>query len=165
MLGHDTGDRVLRETARLLTRGVRSSDFVGRLGGDEFVVIFWHSRPAAAARRLSGQCARIAELVPDQARAAGFGASYGVVSITHGSTVASLLQDADRQMYRRKAGRKGGSPRRNPPPAGSGHGRGGSFDPDAPAPDGADAPNVHPSVPAGSGRSDNSRVDIPRGRS
>jgi diguanylate cyclase (GGDEF)-like protein len=37
--GHGTGDDVLRETARVLTHSVRSSDLVARFGGEEFVVV------------------------------------------------------------------------------------------------------------------------------
>ncbi len=39
--GHDTGDALLREVARLLTRCSREHDIVARYGGDEFAVIMW----------------------------------------------------------------------------------------------------------------------------
>ena len=38
-LGHDIGDRVLKQAGALLKRCLKSSEFIGRYGGDEFVVI------------------------------------------------------------------------------------------------------------------------------
>jgi diguanylate cyclase (GGDEF)-like protein len=38
--GHDAGDAVLRELARLLLRVVRKEDVLGRIGGEEFGVLF-----------------------------------------------------------------------------------------------------------------------------
>ena len=37
--GHVVGDRVLQDTARVLTSRLRASDVVGRYGGDEFIVL------------------------------------------------------------------------------------------------------------------------------
>ena len=39
-LGHDMGDLVIKDLAKLLTRTFRQSDIVGRIGGDEFLVFF-----------------------------------------------------------------------------------------------------------------------------
>ncbi len=41
--GHDAGDTVLKEFARILKRSVRSSDTCGRTGGEEFIIIFTHA--------------------------------------------------------------------------------------------------------------------------
>lgn len=41
--GHDVGDDLLREVARLLRQTTRERDIVARYGGDEFAVIFWDS--------------------------------------------------------------------------------------------------------------------------
>src|SRR6266536_3124650 len=46
--GHPEGDRVLREVARLLGDGLRSSDLAGRMGGDEFAVGLIESDVSAA---------------------------------------------------------------------------------------------------------------------
>ncbi|MDF2153249.1 diguanylate cyclase [Vibrio sp. CAU 1672] len=41
--GHDEGDNVIRLVAEVLSRGVRSTDFVARVGGEEFAVIMPHT--------------------------------------------------------------------------------------------------------------------------
>jgi diguanylate cyclase (GGDEF)-like protein len=38
-MGHDTGDRVLRQAASALRQKLRSQDLIGRYGGDEFVAV------------------------------------------------------------------------------------------------------------------------------
>ncbi|MFK7888484.1 MAG: diguanylate cyclase [Gammaproteobacteria bacterium] len=38
--GHQTGDDLLRDVARMLSKNTRTEDFVARIGGEEFVVLF-----------------------------------------------------------------------------------------------------------------------------
>lgn len=50
--GHDAGDEVLRQTARVLANNIRAGDTACRLGGEEFIVILPYS-DAEAARELA----------------------------------------------------------------------------------------------------------------
>ena len=38
-LGHEAGDRLLKEMARRFKKSLRADDVVGRLGGDEFIIL------------------------------------------------------------------------------------------------------------------------------
>lgn len=49
-LGHETGDQVLVQLARVLRERVRASDPIVRMGGEEFAVMFRHCTPANALR-------------------------------------------------------------------------------------------------------------------
>lgn len=42
-LGHDEGDRVIKEVAQYLESGLRTTDFVSRVGGEEFAVLMPHT--------------------------------------------------------------------------------------------------------------------------
>jgi two-component system, cell cycle response regulator len=46
--GHQTGDVVLADTARILREGAREVDMIGRYGGEEFIVILPEATEAAA---------------------------------------------------------------------------------------------------------------------
>jgi diguanylate cyclase (GGDEF)-like protein/PAS domain S-box-containing protein len=49
-LGHDTGDKLLKQAALRLQASVRTGDTVGRLGGDEFIVLLGNMNNASDAR-------------------------------------------------------------------------------------------------------------------
>ena len=55
--GHDTGDAVLREVARVLRSSGRASDVLCRLGGEEFIVINT-ATDVATTERAAEVCAR-----------------------------------------------------------------------------------------------------------
>ncbi|PTQ11500.1 GGDEF domain-containing protein [Sphingomonas oleivorans] len=66
-LGHEEGDRVLREVAAVLQSSVRRTDMVARWGGEEFAILFTGEDDGNAAAlldriRLRIESARIAEI-------------------------------------------------------------------------------------------------------
>jgi len=108
--GHLIGDAVLRELAKRLAAGLRTSDLVGRWGGEEFLAILPHSDLESACAvsnracdgfksneiRISGQ--RESSLVVT--------ASFGVAcnsEVPGRGTADSLLALADRRLYEAKS--------------------------------------------------------------
>jgi len=118
--GHDTGDLLLIEVARRITRCVRETDTVARFGGDEFVVMLGEldeDKAASAAQ---------AEIVAEKIRAAlsepyvltirqegnveatvehRCTSSIGMVLfINHEASPEDILKWADMAMYQAKEG-------------------------------------------------------------
>ncbi len=107
-LGHKTGDNALIEFATLLNSTFRESDVVARLGGDEFGILLTNTRSDDAwctvERFRSSLDARNAE--PGCGYELKF--SVGVTewdSSRHGD-LATLINDADMRMYKRKHGKR-----------------------------------------------------------
>lgn len=107
--GHAYGDEVLRTVAAALQATARTGDVVARLGGDEFAVLLVDAEREFA----RGYLRRAARALRD----AGWDVSLsvGLAVSREGDSPGSLLERADRAMYRRKrSARPRGSPRRRP---------------------------------------------------
>jgi diguanylate cyclase (GGDEF)-like protein len=103
--GHEIGDGLLRDAARVLKGTFRDADVVARLGGDEFAV-FAVAGPLDAAvvrARLESRCA---ELNLQPGRTVPLQMSIGVVPCEPGATLEQLLARGDAAMYREKRARK-----------------------------------------------------------
>ena len=103
-LGHEAGDRVLKEVAERLRGCLRDSDTVGRLGGDEFVVLIEGLPPladvAAVAQKILEAVARPFILAAQEFH---IGASIGISTYPEdGKDMLNLLKNADAAMYRAK---------------------------------------------------------------
>jgi diguanylate cyclase (GGDEF)-like protein len=99
--GHQAGDRVLRDLARLLAESCRETDTVARYGGDEFVVLM-PGTDALGARQVLAKIDKAIEernaAAPDETP---LGASMGLQ--TSGCCdPEELLLAADRSMYAMK---------------------------------------------------------------
>lgn len=104
--GHEVGDFVLREIAKLLVKHSRAGDIVCRFGGEEFIIIYLavemqmleqfaeHLRRAIHALRLEHEGRLLGRI----------SASFGLaVYPQQGASGDALLRAADQAMYRAKA--------------------------------------------------------------
>ena len=97
--GHQAGDRLLTEIARILESEARGSDVVGRLGGDEFLVVCPYTGlvgAQAAAERMRAAVATAG------GNATGATISAGIATDQCPVDPDELMALADRALYRAK---------------------------------------------------------------
>jgi diguanylate cyclase (GGDEF)-like protein len=102
--GHDAGDTILRELAKIFAKNVRSSDMVIRYGGEEFIIILQDTTAEGAAE--------VAEKIRKAVQENKFHVQGGVlektISIgmalfpTDGDAVWQVIKYADVALYRAK---------------------------------------------------------------
>lgn len=103
--GHKAGDDALIEVAQLLVASVRSTDCVARMGGDEFGILLEHLDEQSA----WVMALRVVEnIVGSQfcvdGRCLPLSVAVGVGKIVPGDDPQTVIDRADREMYRVKAG-------------------------------------------------------------
>ncbi len=102
--GHAVGDRALQAVSAALRACVREDDVVVRYGGEEFVLLLPHTAlPEAQARADEVRAACAAVRVPAPGGPLVLTVSAGVAALGPGGP-AELLEQADRALYRAKAG-------------------------------------------------------------
>jgi diguanylate cyclase (GGDEF)-like protein len=99
--GHAAGDAALTRFGEVVRTGKRRADLFGRVGGEEFMVILVDTRAASAVIYADNLRARLA------AAQLPVTVSVGIADTEEsGASVATLMADADRALYRAKrAGR------------------------------------------------------------
>jgi diguanylate cyclase (GGDEF)-like protein len=105
-LGHEYGDRAIRELAEILRRSFRESDVLARLGGDEFAALAYNvdqTKVDAVLDRVQSAIAKAAPLGPYP-----LSVSVGVALFRWGDTTSldDLIAVADKRMYENKRTRK-----------------------------------------------------------
>lgn len=107
--GHLAGDHVLRATADVLRRRLRSSDVIGRLGGDEFAALVLNvtARQASEIAAETTETLRAMSVSADD-RTVQIAASIGVIAIEdpQAGSENELIAAADRAMYTAKSRRR-----------------------------------------------------------
>lgn len=103
-LGHDVGDRLLKEVAHRIKNGLRQSDFIARMGGDEFAIILTNIHHPKYAGTVAQQ---ILQRIDDSLVIDGVtlrcSASIGIACYPScGETSSELNKAADIAMYKAK---------------------------------------------------------------
>ena len=103
--GHDTGDMVLKQIAKLLQSIIRETDIVARLGGDEFAIILTETEPGGAiilAEKIISQLADMNLNFNDTHYKVT--TSIGIVNFPLSElTIEELVSNADLAMYEAKS--------------------------------------------------------------
>ena len=95
--GHDIGDFVLQNIAKIVSNNIRESDIFGRWGGEEFIVIL--------PKTPLNEAVRVANKLRKSIESEHFGieqkitCSFGVTEVREGDTASTLLKRADEYLY------------------------------------------------------------------
>lgn len=106
--GHEAGDMLLVESARIISENIGQDDFFCRWGGDEFLLVL--NCDTDAANKLIGVIQEQMRRYNDaQERQFSLSFSYGIVPFNHeqGDTLDALVTQADQAMYENKMHKKG----------------------------------------------------------
>jgi diguanylate cyclase (GGDEF)-like protein/PAS domain S-box-containing protein len=101
-MGHNKGDELVKDTARLLKRCFRSSDITSRIGGDEFAVLLPQSSESVV-RECIRRLRRAIERYNESSTGFGLSVSTGYAVEDGPSTdVNAVFKRADDAMYKEK---------------------------------------------------------------
>lgn len=100
--GHDRGDELLKEVARVLKQSMRKNDIIARIGGDEFAILL----PDSDAAAVEATCQRVRDTITAYNNAAsGIFLSISMGSAHWKSKIQKLddvFKEADDKMYKEK---------------------------------------------------------------
>lgn len=107
-LGHDHGDRAIKELGDVLKQTLRSSDVIARLGGDEFSALVFGVDQAGIEIVVNRLQAAVAQVNTGEGRSFKLAVSIGLALQEPGQQCAldELIATADQQMYENKRKRK-----------------------------------------------------------
>lgn len=102
VFGHQAGDDVLRELARIVSQRIRTTDVVGRWGGEEFLIVVRNGTLAEAQELAEQLRARVAAHAFPIDRPVTI--SLGVAQVLPHESIEHLVGRADAALYQAKHG-------------------------------------------------------------
>ena len=104
--GHQTGDEVLKEVTRRITKAVRTYDSLGRYGGEEFLILL----PGCSREQIDQGAERVRAAVDDgpifvDESAVSVTVSIGAAVTACSTSAEEMLSAADIALYQAKIGR------------------------------------------------------------
>jgi two-component system, cell cycle response regulator len=103
-MGHDAGDRLIQEMAKVLLSTFRASDVVSRIGGDEFAILLPNTDRQTAQEAVDRIKSSIGSL---ESKKHGGGLSLGIATAYAGDELSAALKSADEWMYKDKYSKRG----------------------------------------------------------
>ena len=100
--GHDAGDRVLQTISAIITKGIRTQDFLGRWGGEEFIVVMPSTRKEFAIALAEKIRLMIYDTVFEPDNPLSVTASFGVSDKLDDEDFATTFKRADMALYNAK---------------------------------------------------------------
>lgn len=98
--GHNTGDRVLKEIARVMNTALRSRDIIGRWGGEEFILLLPHSDLEDAVQVTERLRLKIKQHKIDfQGTSITVTSSFGVAMVQALDNIESAVERSDALLY------------------------------------------------------------------
>ncbi|HZF69326.1 MAG TPA: diguanylate cyclase [Sulfuricurvum sp.] len=100
LYGHNTGDTVLKNTAKIIQGMIRESDYFGRWGGEEFVLIVTETPIEKAA--IVAEQIRKAINTHDFSEPSSVTCSIGIAQMRTGDNATEVVAKADSALYQAK---------------------------------------------------------------
>ncbi|KAA3619594.1 MAG: GGDEF domain-containing protein [Calditrichaeota bacterium] len=101
--GHQTGDKILENTAIIIRQLLRKIDFLARIGGEEFAAILPNTTPVGSLKVMDRIRQKMESttfaLKNDEIRVT---VSFGISELTPGTSAEEWLEQADKALYQAK---------------------------------------------------------------
>jgi len=98
--GHQKGDKVLKEIAKLSLECIREVDTSARYGGEEFVILLPQTNAVAATHIAERLRKSLEEKIVIEGK--GVTASFGVIEVEENMSIDELISRADKALYEAK---------------------------------------------------------------